>query len=237
MYNLAPVVGAARGLRRFAAAVFVNFAYYLADFFRYAKLNKSFIARYVRIEGLEHLETAIARKKGVIVVSAHLGNYELGGAVVALLGFPFHVIALPHADERLNRFFIRQRQLTGLRVISTGVTVKRCVQLLRQGNIVGVLGDRDFTREGVPAEMFSRRCLLPRGAAFFARKTGAAVIPSFFVREDTYSYRLIIEKPISYDQDDPDVETCIVHAYAKILERYIARYPEQWYVFQKYWKE
>ncbi|MBU2101921.1 MAG: lysophospholipid acyltransferase family protein [Candidatus Omnitrophota bacterium] len=237
IYNLTPVLGSVPCLRHSAREVFINFAYYLSDFFRYAKLNAQFIERYVRIEGLEYLDKALQEKKGVIVVSAHLGNYELGGAVVALRGYPCHVIALPHSDERLTHFFVRQRELAGLRVVSTGITVKRCIQILKQGGIVGVLGDRDFTREGSSAQIFSRSCLLPRGAAFFARKTAAAVIPCFFVRDKKYYYRLIIEKPIVYDVVCPDIESCIMSAYAKILERYIEQYPEQWYVFQKYWKE
>ncbi|MDD5194335.1 MAG: lysophospholipid acyltransferase family protein [Candidatus Omnitrophica bacterium] len=235
-YNFSPIIQNRKKLQVCVKQVFINFSYYLVDFFRYSRLTPQFINRYVKISGLEYLEGALKNNKGAVIASAHLGNYELGGAIIAMLGYPFHVIALPHADKRLNNFFISQRSLTGLKVVSTGIPVKHCFNTLRKGEIIGILGDRDFARDGLPVEMFSRKTTLPRGTAFFALKTGAAIIPTFFVRENKRYYRLIIEKPIEYNKEDCLVQEKIIKAYAAILEKYISLYPEQWYMFEKYWQ-
>ncbi|MDD5584743.1 MAG: hypothetical protein PHV55_06785, partial [Candidatus Omnitrophica bacterium] len=70
---------------------------------------------------------------------------------------------------------------------------------------------------------------------FFALKTGAAIIPTFFVRERKKYYHLIIEKPLEYDKDDAQAQENIIKKYASILEKYISQYPDQWYMFQRYW--
>ena len=98
-----------------AKEVFINFGKYLADFFRFSKIDNEFIDKHVRIEGIENLTKALERGKGVITVTAHLGSWELGGAVIAILGFPFTAVALGHKDRQINRFFIRQRQMKGIK--------------------------------------------------------------------------------------------------------------------------
>lgn len=234
MYNLEAIVDK-KDLRNFAKNVFVNFSYYLADFFRQPKLDAAFIQKYVKIEGLDNLNNAIARGKGVISLTAHLGNYELGGAVTSLLGYPLHVVALRHKDERTNRLFNAQRQSTGLEVIPTGVAVKKCFSLLKEGKTICFLADRDFSNIGVKAKMFSKEAILPKGPAFFALKTGAYIVPSFFVRENKKFYRLIFDVPFSCSEEGLKSELEIIERYIPILERYIKRYPQQWYIFEKYW--
>ena len=84
--------------------------------------------------------------------------------------------------------------------------------------------------------MFDRTCLFPRGAANFSLKTDAYIIPSFLIRKNKYTYSLIFDTPISpYRGNNKKTEEEVIQECAKILEKYIARYPEQWYMFEKYW--
>ena len=112
IHNLSPVITEKSKLKRHTQEVFINFAYYLVDFFRYSKLNQDFIKKYIELEGLENLNKALAEGKGVIVLAAHLGNYELAGAILSLLGYPLSVVALSHKDKRINRFFDRSEEHT-----------------------------------------------------------------------------------------------------------------------------
>ncbi len=233
-YNLSPVVEDKRKLKRCVQEVFINFAYYLVDFFRYSKLNKDFIKKYVRIEGRENLDKALAEGKGVIVLTGHLGNYELAGAVLSLLGYPLSVVALSHEDKRINRFFDNQRQRVGMKVIPTGTTIRSCFSALKQGDMLALLGDRDFSGAGVKLKILSKYAYFPRGIAFFALKTKAPIIPIFLVRKDKRSYHLVCEKPITYDKEQQD-EVAIIKKCNVVLERYIKEYPQQWYMFQKWW--
>ena len=231
--NLLPVIENKKKREECAKKIFINFAYYLVDFFSYNRLTKSFIDKYVTVSGLEHLDKAFSGKKGVIANTAHLGNYELAGAVTSLLGYPFHAITLAHKDVRVDNFFNKQRKVVGINIIHAGVATKRCFSLLGGGGFVAFLGDRDFLGAGIKVKMFSREAILPKGPAFFARKTGACIVPAFLVREKQKFYHLIFEAPIDTTKEQTDEE--VVNKYAKILEKYIKLYPEQWYLFQPYW--
>ncbi|MCM8787499.1 MAG: lysophospholipid acyltransferase family protein [Candidatus Omnitrophica bacterium] len=234
-YNFSALVSDKKKLQKCAKEVFVNFSYYLVDFFRYQKLNLEFISKYVRISGLEYLEEALFKKKGIILLSAHFGNYELGGAIFSLLGYPCYTIALSHKDRRLNNFFNKQRSKVRLKVFPVGYNPKKYLELLKEGKILALLGDRDFSNSSIKVKMFSRYALLPRGPAFFALKTGSTIIPSFLIREKKFFYNLIFEKPIFCDTNQYKSEEEVISAYILVLEKYLKKYPQQWYLFEKYW--
>jgi Kdo2-lipid IVA lauroyltransferase/acyltransferase len=234
LYNLAALITDTAKRKRCARETFINFAYYLVDFFRYEKIDKEFFSRYVRVSGQEFLDECVNKGRGIIGVSAHLGNYEFGATIVANLGYSIYAVALVHKDKRLNDFFDRQRNLTGVNVIPTGVFAKQCVRVLEENKFVVFLGDRDFGNSGVTFPLCGRLANLPRGPAFFALKTGASVLPVFCIRENKKFYHLIFEKPIHVDQG-LQAERELMARYSKILETYIAKYPEQWYLFEKYW--
>ena len=196
-------------------------------------LTSGIIKKYVRISGLDHLNRSLAKGKGVVVSSAHLGNYELAGAIISLLGYSVSVIALVHKDKRVNVFFDRQRQRVGMNVIPTGVAIKKCFSILKRGQALGLLGDKDFSGSGVKLKMGSKCAIFPRGAAYFSLKTGADIIPTFLIREDKFFYRLIFEEPIVITAKSD--EEGVIKSYIKVLEKYIRKYPQQWYMFSKYW--
>ena len=234
IYNLSPIITERNKLKKCVQEIFINFAYYLVDFFRYSKLNQDFIKKYIELDGLENLNKALAKGKGIIVLAAHLGNYELAGAILSLLGYPLSVVALSHKDKRINRFFDGQRQRVGMKVISTGTTIRSCFSALKSGDMLALLGDRDFSGNGIKLDMFSREAYFPRGIAFFARKTGAPIIPIFLIRKDKKFYHLVCEKPIIYDKEQQD-EISIIRKCNLVLEKYIKKYPQQWYMFQRRW--
>ena len=233
MCNITPFIRDKKEAHRVCRRVFANFSYYLVDFFRYDKLTREFVDRYVTITGRDHIDASLEKHDGAILLTAHLGNYELGAAAVSLLGYNMNAVALPHRDARTNKLFDRQRNKVGIKVIPTGVSVKECFGALKSKGTLGLLGDRVFAGKAVPAIMLGRAVALPRGFSFFARKANVDIVPTFFVREKRNFYRLIFEAPITID--DHPTEESIVAAYAKVLEKYIVQYPDQWYSFVRYW--
>ncbi len=236
--NLRPFIPDFRKRLVIVKEIFRNFAFYLVDFFRFAKLNREFIKKYVRVEGLEYLEELLKRGEKIIALTAHLGNYELGGALTSLLGFKIVAVALPHSDPRINNFFNQQRNVCGVEVVQTGMGIKRCFKVLEEGKILALLGDRDFSGKGRKTNMFNKICILPRGPAVFSLKTKSYILPSFLVRENSKKlfYRLIFEKPISpYKNGNKKSEEEMIGECARILEKYIRMYPEQWYMFGRFW--
>ncbi|MBN1527069.1 MAG: hypothetical protein JW919_05775, partial [Candidatus Omnitrophica bacterium] len=110
--NLRTVLGdgaSDRDIERMAKDVFKNFAKYLVDFFRFSKVDRDYIDKFVRVEGRQNIEKGLANGKGSILLSAHIGNWELGGIAVSLLGYPMNAVVLPHQNKKVNEFFTRQR--------------------------------------------------------------------------------------------------------------------------------
>jgi KDO2-lipid IV(A) lauroyltransferase len=217
--------------------MFRNFAKYLVDFFRFEKLDKDYISKNIRIENIDNFDKALLKGKGVIVLSAHLGNWELGGVVVALLGYPLWAVVLPHKHKSVNNFFNFQRESKGVGIIQLGNAVRQSLNVLKENKVLALVGDRDFTEKGIVLDFFGKPTFLPEGAAAFSLKTGAAIVPGFMVRNSDDSFTLRIEKPLEFtltgDKKNDVIE--IISRYKIIFEDYIRKYPDQWYMFRTFW--
>lgn len=239
--NLRVVLGDTVGdkkLQEMAREVFKNFAKYLVDFFRFTKIDKDYIARFVRLEGLERIDAARARGKGAILLSAHIGNWELGGAALSLSGYPVSAVVLTHQNKKINDFFTRQRLKGKMRPIEIGASLKACYRTLKGNGLLALLGDRDFTKNGLSIEFFGKTTLIPKGPAVFAYREGAAILPTFMVREPDDTFRLFIGEPIYADRQQSE-ELAVVELakrYLLAIESCIRRHPSQWYVFRDLWE-
>ncbi|MBI2885060.1 MAG: lysophospholipid acyltransferase family protein [Candidatus Omnitrophica bacterium] len=213
--------------------VFRNFARYLVEFFRaFAAAPPSVI-----IDGREHLESVARTGHGGIVLSAHLGNWELGGMLLSRMGLPFSAVALRHRSLWVNRFFDRQRTREGIFVIPLGPSATReCLARIRHGGFVAILGDREFGSNGIPVRFLGRRVPLPRGPALLSLRTGAPVIPVLMIREGQWRFRLVIAPPIwptaaPASAGPAALAAALTQEYAGAIERYIRRFPTQWLMF------
>lgn len=226
-----------REIRRMRIRMFRNFAKYLVDFFRFDKLNKDYVEKHIRIENINNFNEAMAKGKGVIVLSAHLGNWELGGIVIALMGYPLWVVALTHKYHKVNKFFNRQRESKGVKVIPLGKAVRKCLDVLKQNQLLGLVGDRDFTEKGIVLDFFGKPSIFPEGPAAFCLKTGSPIVPGFMLRNKDDSFTLIIEKAIDFKPtgDSKKDLQALIRDYIALFEGYIRRYPDQWYMFRRFW--
>jgi KDO2-lipid IV(A) lauroyltransferase len=230
--------------------MFRNFAKYLVDFFRFHEIDKEYIEKNIRIEGIRNFDKALAMKKGVIVLTAHIGNWELGGVIMAQLGYDLWVVALEHKDRQVNDFFDGQRKSKGVKVVPFNKAVRQSLNLLKENKLLALLGDRDFTKEGgIIIDFFGKPTSFPKGPAALSLKTGAPIVPGFMIRNPDDSFTLKIEPPIlvsSYaKQKNPSENSFtkmsendlqeLTKRYTIIIEDYIKKYPEQWYVFRKFW--
>lgn len=219
--------------------IFRNFAKYLTDFFRFSKMDLEYIKKYVCIENKSYLDQALAKGKGVIIVSAHLGNWELGAVVVSLLGYPFSAVALPHKNRQINNFFNHQRQIKNIKVIPLGKAVRQCLDVLKRNEVLALAGDRDFTEKGMLLDFFGKPAIFPEGPAAFALKTGAALIPGFMYRDDFDRFILRFEKPLEFSASGNKAQDLkfLIENYKNIFQDYIRKYPQQWYMFRRFWIE
>jgi KDO2-lipid IV(A) lauroyltransferase len=226
-------------LRRVERKVFRNFAKYLVDFFRFEKLDRPYIEKNVKLENLHYFDQELAKGKGVIVLTAHLGNWELGGVVLAQLGYPLWAVALSHKHKQVDDFFVNQRARKGVNVIPVGKAVRRCIAEIRNNHMLALVGDRDFTEKGVLVDLFGKPTHFPEGPAAFSLGTGASIVPGFMLRNPDDSFTLKIGKPVEFKPSGDKARDLkgLVTVYRGIFEDYIRNYPEQWYVFRRFWAE
>ena len=242
--NLVAVMGSSDVSPEQVREVFRSFAMYLVDFFRFGRLTKSSIHHLVRFEGLEHMEKALHQGKGIVGVTAHLGNYELAGAILSLLGMPVYAVVLTHQNQRVDRFFNRQRASVGVRSIpiqqmSRKKFLEACLAVLRKGSFLGLVADRDYFNRGIFLPMFGKTSRLPTGPAWFSVRTGAPVVPIFLVREPDGNFRMITEEALQIPEgtDGEQAVRKLTEEWSRVLARMIRRYPTQWYMFQEFWRD
>lgn len=226
-------------LRAAARQVFINFAKYLVDFFRFSLVDKNYVDKLVRVEGRQNIDEALKKGNGVIAMTAHVGNWELSAVITAFLGYPVNVIVLSHKHKRINDFFVGQRESKGIKVVPVGVAVRKCFAALKENELIGVAGDRDFTGTGVTVKFLGKDVKMPKGPALFSLKTEAPIIPSFMIRQDDDTYRMFYQRPIDYTptgNDDEDI-AALTGKCAQAIEGIIRQYPTQWFMFRQFWKE
>ncbi len=229
------IVPSRRILDGCARKTFQYFGKYLADFIRFRKLTPESIREYVSIQGLEHLEAIRDSKRGAIMLSAHYGNWELGGAFIASMGIAVNAVVRPVPSpslERLFHFFRKQRGIQVIPLANAGIGI---VKALKRGEVVGLIGDRDFTGSGHPHLFFGREASLPRGAAWFAHRTGLPIYLAFATRAPDDSFILRIHPPIDPAQfkTEDEIQARII----AIMEDTIARDPCQWFIFDPFWPD
>jgi len=230
----------AKECRKLARKVFRNFGLYLVDFFRMENLTKKDIRKRVKVEGIENIDGVLKQNKGGIILTCHIGNWEMGGVVMAMLGYDVSAVALNHKHKKINDFFVKQREEKGMKVIPINHIMKRCISALRKKGFLALAGDRDFTNNGEVMNFFGMPTSIPKGPAMFALKTNSPVIPGFFIRRDSFNYSLIFDTPI-YLKETPGInrDEIIKEANKKFvvsMEKYIRAYPDQWLIFRKFWE-
>lgn len=245
--NIKIVLHRDNDLDRIVKNVFINFGRYLVEFFLTGKMvSRDFVNDKIQIENIEYLDNALDLGKGAILVTAHVGNWELGAIVLSMLGYPINGIALPHKEKSVNDLFNKQRREKGIKVIPSNFAVRKCIEALNNNEVLALVGERDFTNLGQPIDFFGKKTMVPRGAAAFAYKTGAPIIPVFLIRKDEEcgkslnGFILSLSEPIYSQQargkmDKDEVMKNLMEQYLKVIEAKIKENPDQWIMFREFW--
>lgn len=212
---------------------FQNFGKYLVDFFRFSRLSEEDMRRLVVIENVNYVDDALRRGKGVLLVTAHLGNWELGGAVLASIGYPINAVALRQPSAKLNEFFQRHRRKRGMKIIPLGHAVGSMIHALRGNELVALLADRDYSLRNDFVRFCGAEACLPRGPAWMSVKTGAPVVAGFMLRrpDDTFCLRMY---PPMFPEQAGGREV-LQERICRVLEDAISTEPSQWFMFERVW--
>ena len=192
----------------------------------------------IEIEGIEHLDAALERGKGVIALSAHLGNFTIMGGKLVSEGYPFNmVLKLPH-DRGISEFLKLRMEQYNHKFILADPTIesqKEIIRSLRRNEIVCLIADGDQKFGGIPVKLMGQEIAVPPGPAILAKRTGATILPMFIIRQPNDSHKIIIDPPVKVDGDE-SYNHGIVQLTIKltrIIENYICQYPTQWYWVNK----
>jgi len=225
--------------RRIAKETFGNFCRAFIEFFIAGKLTPADIKRVVSLEGIEHADEALRRGKGGIILTAHIGNWELMGRRLVAQGYPLNVIARNSDDPTMTGIVNTIRERGGYKVLSRDESVRESMRRLRANEFLGILPDQNTLGKCVFVDFFGRPAATPAGAALFALKTGATILPTFNRydrREKRYATTIYPPLEVSLTGDtDRDVET-VTAACTALIEAEIRKDPAQWLWLHSRWK-
>ena len=190
------------------------------------------------VQGWNFVETLLSRGKGLIIVTGHLGNWELGGAYAAARGLPIDAVARHMANPLFDRYLTRTRQRIGMSVVHDEEAVRRVPRSLRGGRAVAFLVDQGavgLASTWVP--FFGRYAKTPRGPAVFALRLDTPIVFGVALRRPSGRFQLIFEPIEARDTGDREADVDrIVADYTATLERWVRRAPEQYFWHHRRWK-
>jgi KDO2-lipid IV(A) lauroyltransferase len=213
------------------------------DFLHFATRPAEEAARLVEsVIGYSRIVEGREKGGGVVLLTAHLGNWEVGGLMLAEMREPVHVVLVPDifpAVERARQALHARAGIREIRVDRSLAPTLGVLRALKENAIVAMQGDRDFSNTGIAVPFFGRDAFFPRGPFLVAMATPATVLPAFIIRAPDGRYRAIVEAPLEIEREG-DRETALrrnVERYVGILERYVRQHPEQWYCFYPFWED
>ena len=215
---------------------FQNYGIYIVDFFRLLSMTLEESQSFARLyEGRHHLDEVMAKGRGAVLLTAHIGHWEIGGLGLRAMDYPVNVVAIKHNTTFTNELINVMRSRHGINIIEVEESAYGAIELvkaLNRNELVAVLGDRPFSERSEVTTFFQRRVRLPVGPVLLAMAARAPVLPAFSVMEAPGRYRGIIEAPLDLDYG-PDRRQALEHnlrQVAEVFEKYIRRYPDQWYI-------
>lgn len=195
------------------------------------------LSPYLRWTGEGHLKEALVQGKGVIAVTAHLGNFALMGVAMVRRGYPFRVIIKDPKHPRMARTFQKMRRQQGTPWIPA-IPPIRCqrevLRALKGGEVVAFVVDESRRRGGIVMEFLGRKMAMPPGPAFYHMATGAPILPVFLLRGQK-GLEMVIRPPLEVSlSGDRDRDLCLItETVTQEIEGMIRRHPEQWHWVSK----
>ncbi len=205
------------------------------DMFR----GKKDLDAYFSFTGLQHLEQAYAMNKGVLLLSGHIGFWEVGTFFMPILGFPADFVAKRMKNPYVDRYFEKIREFGGGHCLESKKGARRILRSLSKNRGVGVLLDQHITpREAVSVDFFGRKAWTTPIITQIAMKQGVPIVPIYVYRTEDFRYQVVIEPIIELDNEPGDA--AVIRNTALLtdnIEKAVRRNPTQWFWVHRRWRD
>jgi KDO2-lipid IV(A) lauroyltransferase len=225
-------------IRFLAKQVFINLVQFILEVGWSLRLDERRLIKYFKMDGFRHLKKAYEKGKGVLVLTAHCGNWEFLAVAGSMIEYPVSMVVRPLDFKPLDRFFINLRSRFGGKIIPKQRSLRAILRSLDRKEMVVLLMDQNVDwYEGVFVDFMGHRACTSKGLALLALRTGAPVVPVFMVREKS-GFRAefgpeIFTVETGDKQKDIEINT---QEYNRVIENFIRRYPDQWFWVHQRWK-
>jgi len=225
-------------IKKIARQVFINLVKVVFEIGWSLHLKEYQLAEHFKIDGYHHIRNAYEKGKGVLVLTAHFGNWELLTVIGKLIKFNINIVVRPLDFKPLDHFIFNLRTRFGGKIIPKERSIHTIIRSLHQGEIVVLLMDQNVDwYEGVFVDFMGHRACTSKGLALLALKTGVPVVPVFMVREKLKFRAEFGPEIVTVKTGDrqKDIESN-TQEYNRVIENFIRRYPDQWFWVHQRWK-
>ncbi len=234
--NIEKALGAGTSLNqrvRIVQESFKTMGHIILDTLRFGDLSEGKIKKAISIEGIENLQNALKKGRGVIAVSAHLGSFTIMGAGLAARGCKTAFVARHARNKGVERVIMGICRKTGQKVIFSRpvhACMRLCIKTLKRNEVLIIELDQNFGTEGVKINFFDQPAMVASGPVKLALSTQAAIVPMFIVRINAFEHVIKIEPEIKLDKyEDADIQVREnLQKVSAVIESYIRKYPGQW---------
>ena len=187
---------------------------------------------------VDRLKETLARNQGVLILTAHIGNYDLLSVRAPDLGWPLMILSKDIKNKALNDFWMASRAKYGLQMVPAHNSYRACRAALKRNELIGFILDQNMIdKEGVFVEFFGRPACTSHGLAFMAAQTQAPIMTAFIVREPHGDHRMYLGELLEPPPDrEPETMQAATQQYTKIIEDFIRQHPDQWIWIHRRWR-
>lgn len=224
-------------LRKLTHEFYRTFGENIVEIFLIPQVDKNYLKRYIEIVGQENVQAAFDRRKGIILLAVHEGSWELSNIICAHLAFPFNFFVRDQKYPRLDRILNLYRTQQGCRVIQRQNQLRQLIEVLKKNEAIGITADQGG-KTGALVDFFGRSASMSTGGVKLALRSGAAIIPCFYVRLKGPYIKVIFAPPFEVKKSgerDKDVQDNLGQL-VSVFEKYISLYPKEYLWFYKIWK-
>lgn len=218
--------------------IYRNFVYVWFELLQGKKLNKSNFNQHFTIHNLEVLNNIVLKGRGAIIVTGHLGNFEWLMPFFSLQNYNFKVIMKKLKNPYVNKFIIRLREQFGGQTVVKKKAPREGYKFLQTGGLFAIIGDQDARRKGIFVDFMGLPSSTAIGPASFHLKTKAPLIFIALIRRRYGYFDVFFEEVIIGENLTKSDENlmAVTQAHTKVLEKWILKYPDQWFWIHKRWK-